>query len=270
MPELIDIRKVIKNSKSGFLRSMPDFMIRAITRLIHQDEMNETILRNYDKTGMEFVNGVLNDWNVKVIVKNSGNLPESGKFVFVANHPVGAMDALSFLSMIHRFYPDVISPSNELFGYIPQLRPLIVGVNVFGKNTKETAEKLTALFESDSQVMIFPAGEVSRRKKGVISDPAWQKSFITKAIKHQRDIVPVYIKGRNSNLFYFVANFRKKLGIKMYIETALLPREMMLQRNSSVELTIGKPISWETFSNAKTHTEWAAYVKERVYGIASE
>lgn len=270
MPELIDIRKVIKSSNSGFLRSLPDFVIKRITKLIHQDEMNETLLRNYDKTGMDFVNGVLEDWNVRVIINGQENLPPAGKFVFVANHPVGAMDALSFLSMIHRFFPDVVSPSNELFGYIPQLRPLIVGVNVFGKNTKETAEKLTTLFESDSQVMIFPAGEVSRRKKGVISDPVWQKTFITKAIKHQRDIIPVFIKGRNSNLFYFVANVRKMLGIKMYVETALLPREMMLQRNSPVELTIGRPISWKTFNQEKTHSEWAAFVKERVYRIPTE
>lgn len=270
MPEPIDIDKVIKNSKSGFMRSLPGFAVNIMKKLIHQDEMNATILKNNDKSGMDFVNAVLEDWKVRVIIHNKENLPETGRFVFVANHPVGAMDALSFLSMIHRFYPNVVSPSNELFGYIPQLRSLIVGVNVFGKNTKDTAEKLTTLFDSDSQVMIFPAGEVSRRKKGVISDPDWQKTFITKAVKHNRDIIPVYIKGRNSNLFYFVANFRKLLGIKMYIETALLPREMMLQRNSDVELTIGKPISWKSFTSEKTHSEWASYVKEKVYSIASE
>jgi putative hemolysin len=111
---------------------------------------------------------------------------------------------------------------------------------------------------------------VSRRKKGVISDPVWQKSFITKAIQHKRDIIPIHISGRNSNLFYIVANLRKFLGIKMYIETLLLPREMMKQRNSSVTLTIGRVIPYQTFTKEESHWEWAQVVKEIVNKLSNE
>ena len=219
----IDIEKVIKNSKSAFVRSLPGFIIRFIKNLVRQDEMNETIYRNRHKSGVPFVNAVLNDWNVKVDVKGGENVPDSGRFVFVANHPVGGMDALAFLSAIHSFFPNVISPSNQLFSYIPNLKPVILGVNVFGTNTKETVIKFNQLFESDAQIMIFPAGIVSRRKKGIIEDPEWQKTFITKAIQYKRDIIPVFIEGRNSNLFYIVDRVRKFLGIKMSIEIILLP-----------------------------------------------
>ena len=109
---------------------------------------------------------------------------------------------LAFFSMIYKFFPEIITPSNELLDRIPNLRPLLLGINVFGKNTRDTAEKLNELYESDAQVMMFPSGEVSRRKKGVISDPEWQKSFITKAVQYKRDIIPVHISGRNSNTFY--------------------------------------------------------------------
>ncbi len=263
----IDIEKIIINSKSKFVRSLPKFIIRLIIKTIHQDEMNSTIHRNRNKSGVPFINGVLDEWNVKVVVAGDENIPVSGRFVFVANHPVGGMDALSLLSTIYRYFPNVVSPSNKLFGYIPQLKPVILGVNVFGKNTKETIEELNHLFESDSQIVIFPAGEVSRRNKGIISDPVWQKSFISKAIQYKRDIIPVHISGRNSNSFYFVANLRKWLGIKLYIETALLPGEMMSQRNSAITLTIGKPIPWQNFSNIKSQNEWAQQVKEVVYCI---
>ena len=261
----IDIEQVIKNSKSGLIRSLPRFLITFIKNSIHQDEMNLTIHKNRNKSGVPFIDGVLSDWNVKIIIKGEDNIPASGRFVFVANHPVGGMDALSFLSTIYRFFPDVISPSNELFNYIPQLKPVILGVNVFGQNTKETVEKFNRLFESDSQIMIFPAGEVSRRKRGVISDPDWQKTFVTKAVQYKRDIIPVHISGRNSGLFYFVANLRKLLGIRLYIETILLPREMMKQKNSTITLTIGKPISWESFDRQKSQNEWADFIKETVY-----
>ena len=263
--KIIDIEKVIRNSDSRLLSSLPKFLIRRIEKLVRQDEMNASIHRSRHLTGVPFVNEILKGWNVNVIVKGEENVPPEGKFVFVANHPVGGIDALSFLSLIYRFFPNVISPSNQLFNYIPNLHPVILGVNVFGSNTKETASKLNRLFESDSQVMIFPAGEVSRRQKGKITDVTWQKTFITKSVQYQRDVIPVFISGRNSGFFYFIANLRKRLGIKMYIETILLPGEMMKQRNSSIALSIGKPISWQTFTPDKSQIHWAQAVKDIVY-----
>ncbi|HLP74734.1 MAG TPA: 1-acyl-sn-glycerol-3-phosphate acyltransferase [Bacteroidales bacterium] len=266
--EKIDIEAAIRSSKSKFIRSMPHFMISLIRKLIRQDEMNATLEKTGMNKGIDFVNAVLREWNIDVIIRGGENIPASGRFVFVANHPVGAMDSLAFLSMIAKYFPDVVSPSNELFGYLPQLDPLILGVNVFGKNTKETAGKLNRLFGSSTQIMIFPSGEVSRRKNGKIEDPDWQKSFITKAVEHHRDIIPVHISGRNSGLFYFVANLRKLLGIGMYVETVLLPREMMNQRGKPVILTVGKPIPWQTITTDKSHHEWAGAVKRIVYKIS--
>jgi putative hemolysin len=268
--KVIDIEKEFRNSNSGFLKSLPGFIVKGIEKFIRQDEMNAAINENRNKTGVFFLNNVLKDWNVTVKINGEENIPSSGRFVFAANHPLGVIDAMSFFNLIYKFYPEIITPSNELLDRIPNLKPLLLGINVFGKNTRETAEKLNELFESDVQVMMFPSGEVSRRKKGVISDPVWQKSFITKAIQYKRDIIPVHISGRNSNLFYIVANLRKFLGIKMYIETLLLPREMMKQRNSSVTLTIGRVIPYQTFTKEESHWEWAQVVKEIVNKLSNE
>jgi len=271
MPEtdkIIDIEKEFKTSNSAFLRSLPSFVIRMIEKLIRQDEMNETIYRNRDKTGVPFVRDVLEYWNVSVNVHGRDRVHENGRFVFAANHPVGGIDALSFFSVVGSIFPAIISPSNELLNIIPNLRPLLLGLNVFGRNSRDTAGELNKLFESDKQILIFPAGEVSRRNNGTISDITWQKSFITKAIQHKRDVVPVFISGRNSNLFYNVARFRKMLGIKMYLETILLPREMMRQHNSTVSVVFGNIIPYQIFTREKTHSEWAQYVKDEVYKLS--
>ncbi len=270
VPKVINIRKAFRNSDSGFFRSLPGFAVRMVEKLIRQDEMNATIYRSNDKTGIPFINDVLKGWNVKVDVRGAGKIPARGRFIFASNHPVGGMDALAFYSMVFKFFPDVKSPTNELLGQIPNLRPVMLGINVFGKNSREVVSELEELFKSDTQILIFPSGEVSRRKKGVISDPVWQKTFVTKAVQYKRDIIPVYISGRNSNLFYFVANLRKRLGIKMFIESALLPREMMNQRNSTVTLTVGDPILWHTLTTVKSQSEWAQYIKEIVYELPYE
>lgn len=263
----IDLKASFKKSESRLIRSLPTWIVRLIEKFIHQDDMNYSIYQNRELTGIPFVNGILDLWKVKVEIRGQENLPDSGRYIFVANHPVGGMDALSFLSMIGRFYPKVISPSNQIFQYIPNLHPVILGVNVFGMNTKETADKLNQLFESDAQIMIFPAGEVSRRRNGIISDTVWQKTFVTKAVQNNRDIIPVHISGRNSNTFYFVASIRKFFGIKAFIETALLPSEMMKQKGSTFTLSIGKAIPFQSITKDKSHKEWAQEIKKLVYQI---
>jgi putative hemolysin len=265
--KVVDIEKAIKNGNSLFLKSLPGFVIRLVKKIVHEDELNTTYSRHHNETGIEFVNGLLEDWKVKLNISGNENVPTEGRFIFVANHPLGGMDALAFLSLVDRFFHNVVSPSNQLFEYIPNLHSLILGINVFGRNNKETVEKLHLMFESDAQIMIFPAGEVSRRKKGVIADPPWQKSFITKAVQHRRDVIPVHISGRNSNFFYRIANLRTFLRIKTYIETALLPDEMLKQQNMTLNLRIGKVIPYQTFTNDKSHYEWAQKVKEMVYQI---
>jgi putative hemolysin len=265
--KIIDLEKVIRNSESKFVRSLPRFFIRILEKIVHQDEMNTTIEKNSHKTGVPFINDVLAYWNIKVITRGSENIPPSGRFVFVANHPVGAIDALSFFSTIYNYFPNVISPTNQLLNYIPNLQPVMLGVNVFRTNTRETAEKINLLFASDDQIMIFPAGTVSRRHNGVISDITWQKTFISKSVQYHRDVIPVHISGRNSGIFYVTANIRKFLRIKLAFEIILLPREMMKQRNSSITLTIGKPLSFRTLAEEYNNNEGAQKIKSIVYSL---
>jgi putative hemolysin len=122
-------------------------------------------------------------------------------------------------------------------------------------------------YESDAQILYFPAGLCSRSINGKIEDLEWKKSYITQAINYKRDILPVYFEGRNSGLFYRLANIRKKLGIKFNYETILLPREMFKKKNSKFDIYIGKPVSWQNLSNEKSVAEWNKTIRERVYSL---
>lgn len=265
----IDLEKAIRNGNNRFLKSLPAFAIKLLRRLFCENEMNYAIYRSRHLEGVPFVKDVLEGWGIKINIKGEDNIPSGGRFIFVSNHPLGAIDAMGFFVVISRHFPEVVSPANQLLNHIPNMRSLILGLDVFGRTSRETAKKLDELFASEKQVMIFPAGEVSRKRRGKISDIEWQKSFITKAVQHKRDIIPVHISGRNSNLFYNVANIRKFLGIKMYIETILLPREMIGRRNSEVTYTIGKPVIWKSLTDGKAPLEWAQEIKRIVYSLPS-
>ena len=114
---------------------------------------------------------------------------------------------------------------------------------------------------------MFPAGICSRRTNGVIRDLEWKKTFITKSIQTERDIVPIHFEGRNSDFFYNLANVNKMLGIKFNIAMLYLADEMFKNRGKKFKVTIGKPISWQTFDKSKKPAEWAQYVQDIVYSL---
>jgi putative hemolysin len=111
---------------------------------------------------------------------------------------------------------------------------------------------------------------VSRRKNGRIRDVEWQKSFINKARQTGRDVVPIHVTGRCSNLFYNLSNFRKFLGVRANLEMFLLPNETYRHRNEHFVITFGKPIPFATFDTRFTPAEWAEKVREHVYELAGD
>lgn len=264
----IDIEKISRESEKGVLKKMPLFVIRLIEKIIKQDEMNRILAKYSDCIGVNFLSKIIEEFNINLEIKGKENLSENGKCFFVANHPFGVIDGLIITLIVSEKYGELKAIGNDAFVFLPQLRPLIATVNVFGRSSKEYVKALNDLYNSELPITHFPAGEVSRRYKGKIQDTDWQKSFITKSISCKRDVVPFYFSGRNSRLFYLIHNLRQLFGIKLDIELLLLPREMFRKRNKTIKITIGKPIPYQMFDNTLTHKEWAQKVRSIVYNLS--
>ena len=84
-------------------------------------------------------------------------------------------------------------------------------INKHGAQAREAAKAIEEAYASDAQIIIFSCRSMLEKKKGEIKDLIWQKSFIAKAIRHKRTIVPVYFSGRNSDFFYNLSNIRTAL-----------------------------------------------------------
>ena len=151
---------------------------------------------------------------------------------------------------------------------IPQLHPFIAAVNVFEGSSKEYLKALDETYYTEVPITHFPAGEVSRLYKGKVQDTKWQKSFITKSISSNRDIVPIYFHGRNSNLFYTIFLLRRLFGINVNLELILLPSEFFKKRNKTIKVKIGKPIPYQTFDKSLSHWDWAQNVRKRLYSLS--
>jgi putative hemolysin len=177
------------------------------------------------------------------------------------------MDGMALIQVVGRVRKDIVFPVNDILTYIPGLQPLFIPINKHGKNT-ENLEIIENTFASGKVILYFPAGLVSRKHKGgIIKDLEWKKTFITKARKYKRDVIPVYISGRNSNFFYNLASWRGKLGIKANIEMLYLVDEMARQKGKTIKMVFGHPIPYTTFDRSKSDVQWAAFVKNIVYDL---
>jgi putative hemolysin len=193
----------------------------------------------------------------------------TGRYIFVSNHPLGGLDGLVFIYELSKHFRDVKFPVNDILTNIRNLSGIFLPVNKHGAQAKEAARLIEEAYASDNQILYFPAGLCSRRKRGVIKDLQWHKSFISKSIQHRRDVVPAFFSGSNSNFFYNLANIRQFLGIKANIEMLYLADEMFKQKDKEINLVFGKPIPWETFDKTKSALEWADWVKTKSYELES-
>jgi 1-acyl-sn-glycerol-3-phosphate acyltransferase len=262
----IDIKNVIRSKNPKLLKIIPGFIIKYIKRVIHEDEINIALERYKDAEGLDFVDGILKEFGARINVINPENIPYNGRYFLASNHPLGGLDGLALMHVTGKIRKDIVFPVNDLLLYLKNLKPLFIPINKHGKNT-ENIKILEDTFASDILILYFPAGLCSRKQKGKILDLEWKNTFIKKALQHKRDIIPVHIDGRNSNFFYNLANFRKRIGIKANIEMFYLVDEMFRQFEKTINITFGKPIPYSTFDNRMKSKEWAGKVKQHVYDL---
>lgn len=266
----IDLTYSIRHSNSKLVKSFPPPLIYLLKKIIYQKTMNSIIDKYRQHQGLDFLDSVLKELNISIKTVGEHNIPNHpSRLIFAANHPFGVVDGLVQVATIGRYFKDVKSIGNELFLNIPNLRPLIAQVNVFGHNRKSVINQLDDIYRSDTQLSHFPAGEVSRMVGSTIVDGEWQKSFIKKAVEYRRDIIPVHILGANSRLFYTVSNLRKMMRIGANIELALLPHELFNKRNSAITYIIGQTISYTKLDSRFSAREWSQKIKAHVYSMVT-
>ncbi|MCQ2204338.1 MAG: 1-acyl-sn-glycerol-3-phosphate acyltransferase [Bacteroidales bacterium] len=263
----IDIEKVIEGKSPKLKRLLPSFMVKYLKKIIHQDDINEFILKTKEIKGLEYADAIIEKFGATVDVYGLENVPESGRLIFASNHPLGGLDGMAFLHAVGQKHRDVKIPVNDILLYIKNFEGIFLPVNKTGKTNREAARQIDEAFESESQMLMFPAGLCSRKQKGEIKDLEWKKSFVSQAIKTKRDIVPVHITGRNSDFFYNLSNIRTRLGIKVNIEMAYLVDEMYKQQGQHIDVYFGKPISWESLTG-RDAKKVAQEIKEESYKLA--
>lgn len=265
--KIIDVKNVIHEKNPKLLKFLPGFIVRYLQRILHEKDVNQFIHDHKDDTPIEFCLSVMKKFNIELEYEGLEHVPSDGGAILTMNHPLGGMDAMAMVTVIHEKRPDVKFVVNDVLMHLENLQPIFVGVNKHGTNAAASLRMVDETFQGKELLCIFPAGLVSRRIDGEVVDLKWKKTFVTRSIKYNKTIVPVYIDGELSNFFYNLYSIRKKLGIKANIEMLYLVNELYKQHNKKIKIKFGEPLFAADFDNSKSHDEWAQYVKEKVYQL---
>lgn len=267
MKKYIDINKVLQDKNPRLYRLLPGFVISYIKKILHEDKLNEDLLilenlntRQKFRTFLE-----RNGFTVKVV--GIENIPKNGHYIFTSNHPLGGLDGIALYDTIVEEFPDSKFLVNDLLMNLPGVEDCFLPLNKLGKNPREYYNKIDSACSSKSQIIIFPAGMVSRKINGIIQDMPWQKACIGFAQKYKRNVIPVHIDGNNSKFFYNLANLRKKIGIRANIEMFFLVNELYTYKNKTITIRFGEPIPYTQFSKEKSPLEWASYIRQKTYKL---
>lgn len=265
----IDIEKVLQNKLGSKSRWVPAFLLRYLKRIIHQDWLNAFILQEGKTVGVQWLKDCMRYVDLNIEVEGWEHLPtedDGRRFTFVSNHPLGGADGVILGAILGERYEGRIRLLvNDLLMHLEGLAPLCVAVNKTGRQDRDLPRRLDVAFTSENHMFVFPAGVCSRLIDGQVQDLPWNKTFIVKSVETQRDIVPLYFEGHNSDWFYRLSKWSKKLGLKFDLAMLYLADELYKHRGGHFKVKIGKPIAYTTFTSERSATEWAAVVREEVY-----
>ena len=272
MPLQFDIRAILKSKAPK--AKVPNFIIRYLERIVHVEQMNAFLRKYPDLKGYAFIDRVIHEeLGCTASIDGIDNIPTDGRpVIFVSNHPLGGLDGMIIAQMIHENRPESRELKvivNELLMYIEPINELWAPVNKVGHLSKEQAAAQQRMWESETDVLTFPAGACSRLQRidghWHIQDLEWQKNFVQRAREYKRDIIPIYFEGKNSTFFYLLALIRKWLHIKLNIEMLYLVDEMYGAHGKHFKVHVLPPIPYTTLDNSKSPKAWAQTIKSIVY-----
>ncbi|MBA9078608.1 lysophospholipid acyltransferase family protein [Rufibacter quisquiliarum] len=241
---------------------------RLLMRLLKLTQINQLYSRNATLEGNEFISNLLQQLSITYTfeAEELRNIPATGGFIAVANHPYGALDGLLLLELLSQRREDTKVLANEVLASIPNLSSLILPVNPFdGKARKNISGMRQALLhlQEGHPLGVFPAGEVSNWQMSTqqVVDKPWQASVAKLIRKADVPVLPVHFSGHNSLTFLLMGM------VHPLLQTARLPAELLNKQGHQVQVRIGKPIpagDWQQYQK----TELLSFIRAKTYALS--
>ena len=249
-----------------------NLLISLLSKVARIDQVNELYYRMCDSPGLESIEALFEELDITLDIdeRQLDNIPKSGPFIVVANHPFGALDGLAMILAIARVRPDFKVMANFLLQNVEPIKDYFVAVNPF-ESRREAYSNVSGLkavkqhLETGSPLGIFPAGEVStyQGEMHAVADRKWASSAIKIVRNAQVPVIPLYFEGRNSRLFQLLGMIHPNL------RTLALPAEMLRKRGHVIRMKIGKPILNRDTEMFNSLDQYGRFLRAKTYALGS-
>jgi len=263
-----EIASVLHLEKYGFLGTSLGWVLLKTLRITR---LNKIYDKHKNKSDVLFLDAILKEIKIEFQIPEEDlkRIPTHGPFITISNHPLGGIDGVLLLKLLVGRRPDFKIIANFLLHRIEPLKKYVMPVNPFEKR-QETQSSMAGIksallhLQNGNPLGIFPAGEVSTYKDGkLVVDKPWE-SGATKLIKKANvPVIPIYFHAKNSKLFYFLSSMSDTL------RTAKLPSEFLSQKNRTIKVRIGKPISIKEQNKYEDLSDLQNFIRKKTYMLAN-
>ncbi|MCB1449401.1 MAG: 1-acyl-sn-glycerol-3-phosphate acyltransferase [Nitratireductor sp.] len=170
------------------------------------------------------------------------NVPLSGGFLLVSNHPTGIADGIALFDAISPSRTDLsIYTNRDAVRLNRRFSDVLIPVEwradekTHGK-ARETLISTNRAIRDNRAIIIFPSGRIGFWENGRLNERPWQNSAVALACRYDLPVVPVNITGRNSWLFYWLARWNTEL------RDMTVFHELLNKKRKPFRVTFGKAI----------------------------
>jgi putative hemolysin len=259
-----DIQQRFPQFFNGRKAALTRPLLQQLAKVNRFERIEQLAARNAHLAGLAFVEAILRQLDCRYLVDDVERevIPESGRCLIVANHPLGGLDALALLKCVGDVRRDVAIVANDVLSQIDSLGSLLLPVRIMGgKPTAASLEAVQQALEMEKAVIVFPAGEVSRLGWQGVRDGRWRHSFVTWAERCQAPVVAAHLEARNSALFYGLSALYRPLG------AALLARELSSGRPRRISIRLSA-VDLPRVTADANRTQVAARIRDAMYAMA--
>lgn len=269
----------MKSIESGDLWESPqrlnrlggNFVAKLVMYILRLNKLNKVCSKIYDDNPAAFLDSLIDTLGVTVEIcdEDLQKIPAEGAFITVSNHPFGGLDGILLIKLLTKIRPDYKVLANFLLKQIAPIEDYILGIGP--SEGHRTIPRTGSLKEAMRHVLdgkplgVFPAEEVSfyQADSNHVEDPEWNAGTLTLIKRAKVPVIPIYLKGSNSLLFYLLGLIHPMLrNIK-------LPSELLNKKNRVVKMRIGNPISVETQTAFHDIVRYGKFLRAKTYLLGS-
>ena len=248
---------------------------KLIDRLLHIlqiDRVNEVHDRFFDTPGVPFTQSLLKDFRITTRIDGLDvldKLPE-GAFITVSNHPFGALDGITLISIIGQRRPEYKVMVNMILNRITAMRPNFIAVDQSASD--DPAKKAVSMagirevmkqVRSGHPVCFFPAGAISKiNRHGWLEDQEWKPVVMRLIAQLKVPVIPVFFHGTNSFMFNLLGR------VSWVLRTMRLPSEVWRKCDTEMHVSIGDIITPEEIAlHAGSEKELGQWLKAKTFEL---